>query len=185
MTTDTSLLALNASHSASGSTQAVAALAVDLYGAGRVVDLATLDPGALIGVSKDDAVSALLDDITAAEVLLLATPVYRATYSGIAKVVFDLLPQDALRGTAVVLAATAAGPAHYLALDTGGRALVASLGGWTVPTVVYATKADDVRTVIINGRIVMLDRRLLTLNENVIKKDANAYRDKIIKSLRN
>ncbi len=50
---------------------------------------------------------------------------------------------------------------------------------------VYATKANDVRTVIINGRIVMLDRRLLTLNESVIKKDANAYRDKIIKSLKN
>jgi 5-methylthioadenosine/S-adenosylhomocysteine deaminase len=50
---------------------------------------------------------------------------------------------------------------------------------------VYSTKAADVRTVIINGRVVMLDRRLLTLNESVIKKDANAYRDKIIKSLRN
>lgn len=50
---------------------------------------------------------------------------------------------------------------------------------------VYATKASDVRTVIINGRIVMLDRRLLTLNERVIKIDANRYRDKIIKSLKN
>jgi 5-methylthioadenosine/S-adenosylhomocysteine deaminase len=49
---------------------------------------------------------------------------------------------------------------------------------------VYATKADDVRTVIINGKVVMLDRRLLTLNETVIKKDANAYRDKIIQSLK-
>ncbi len=50
---------------------------------------------------------------------------------------------------------------------------------------VYATKADDVRTVIIDGRIVMRDRRLLTLDENVIKKDANAYRRKIITSLTN
>lgn len=50
---------------------------------------------------------------------------------------------------------------------------------------VYATKASDVRTVIINGRVVMLDRRLLTLNEYAIKKAANAYREKIIKSLRN
>jgi 5-methylthioadenosine/S-adenosylhomocysteine deaminase len=49
---------------------------------------------------------------------------------------------------------------------------------------VYATKANDVRTVIINGRVVMLDRRLLTLNEALIKKDANAYRDKIIQSLK-
>jgi len=48
---------------------------------------------------------------------------------------------------------------------------------------VYATKASDVRTVIINGRLVMLNRRLLTLNENGIKKDANAYRKKIIDSL--
>ena len=52
-------------------------------------------------------------------------------------------------------------------------------------SLVYSTKADDVRTVIIDGKVVMLDRRLLTLNERVIKIDANAYRDKIIKSLGN
>lgn len=50
---------------------------------------------------------------------------------------------------------------------------------------VYATKASDVRTVIIHGRVIMLDRRLLTLNESVIKRDANTYRQKIINSLKN
>src|SRR5690242_5918250 len=48
---------------------------------------------------------------------------------------------------------------------------------------VYATKSFDVESVIINGRIVMRNRRLLTLNEAAIKKDARAFRDKIIKSL--
>jgi 5-methylthioadenosine/S-adenosylhomocysteine deaminase len=48
---------------------------------------------------------------------------------------------------------------------------------------VYATKASDVETVIINGRIVMRNRRLLTLNETTVKNDARAFRDKIIKSL--
>jgi 5-methylthioadenosine/S-adenosylhomocysteine deaminase len=48
---------------------------------------------------------------------------------------------------------------------------------------VYATKANDVQTVIINGRVVMRDRRLLTLNETTIKTEARALRDKIIKSL--
>jgi 5-methylthioadenosine/S-adenosylhomocysteine deaminase len=48
---------------------------------------------------------------------------------------------------------------------------------------VYATKAADVETVIINGRIVMRNRRLLTLNEATIKSDARIFRDKIIKSL--
>ncbi|HEY2963376.1 MAG TPA: amidohydrolase [Pyrinomonadaceae bacterium] len=48
---------------------------------------------------------------------------------------------------------------------------------------VYATKAADVESVIINGRIVMRDRRLLTLNETAVKNDARAFRDKIIKSV--
>ena len=52
-------------------------------------------------------------------------------------------------------------------------------------TLVYATKASDVRHVIINGKVVMRDKRLLTLDENGIKKDANLYRQKIISSLSN
>lgn len=79
-------------------------------------------------------------------------------------------------------------------LEVGKRADIAivDLGGLhqlplynVYSHLVYATKASDVRTVIINGRLVMLDRRLLTLNESAIKKDANAYRRKIIDSLKN
>ena len=48
---------------------------------------------------------------------------------------------------------------------------------------VYATKASDVQTVIINGRIVMRDRRLLTLDETAIKQGARVFREQVIKSL--
>src|SRR5258708_3383863 len=48
---------------------------------------------------------------------------------------------------------------------------------------VYATKASDVESVVINGRIVMRNRRLLTLNEAAIKNEAGRFREKIIKSL--
>jgi 5-methylthioadenosine/S-adenosylhomocysteine deaminase len=48
---------------------------------------------------------------------------------------------------------------------------------------VYATKSFDVQSVIINGRVVMQNRRLLTLNEPQIKRDAAVFREKIIKSL--
>jgi 5-methylthioadenosine/S-adenosylhomocysteine deaminase len=48
---------------------------------------------------------------------------------------------------------------------------------------VYATKASDVETVLINGRIVMRNRRLLTLNETAVKNEARAFRENIIKSL--
>ncbi|MBA2734927.1 MAG: amidohydrolase [Acidobacteria bacterium] len=48
---------------------------------------------------------------------------------------------------------------------------------------VYATKADDVRSVIIEGRVIMRDRRLLTLDEQDIKARARIFREQIIKSL--
>jgi 5-methylthioadenosine/S-adenosylhomocysteine deaminase len=48
---------------------------------------------------------------------------------------------------------------------------------------VYATKAADVRTVVIEGRVVMRDRRLLTLDEETIKRDARTYRVRISQSL--
>ena len=48
---------------------------------------------------------------------------------------------------------------------------------------VYATKASDVRTVIVEGRVIMRDRRLLTLNEETIKVDARRFRERIIRSL--
>jgi 5-methylthioadenosine/S-adenosylhomocysteine deaminase len=48
---------------------------------------------------------------------------------------------------------------------------------------VYATKASDVRTVIVEGRVIMRDRRLLTLNEEMIKVDARRFRERIIRSL--
>lgn len=48
---------------------------------------------------------------------------------------------------------------------------------------VYATKADDVRTVLVEGRVLMRDRRLLTLNEEEIKGRARQFRERILKSL--
>jgi 5-methylthioadenosine/S-adenosylhomocysteine deaminase len=48
---------------------------------------------------------------------------------------------------------------------------------------VYATKTSDVQTVIINGRVVMRDRRLLTLDEAAIKAGARVFRERIMKSL--
>ncbi len=48
---------------------------------------------------------------------------------------------------------------------------------------VYATKAGDVRTVVVEGRVLMRDRRLLTLDEPLIKQRARAIRERISRSL--
>lgn len=49
---------------------------------------------------------------------------------------------------------------------------------------VYATKAADVRTVVIEGRVVMRDRRLLTLDEAQVLRQARLFRQRISNSLR-
>lgn len=135
-------LALNGSPHPSSRTHALAAAAVDLAGGGRVVDLAALDAEGLLGRKAGTEVDDLVADVIAAPLLVLATPIYRATYTGVLKLVFDLLPVDALAGAAVVLTGTGAGASHHLALDTGLRALVASVGGWSAPTVAYGTPDD-------------------------------------------
>jgi len=102
------------------------------------VDLSRLSAEALLGRVTDRELEEALAWVQSARILVIATPVYRATYSGLLKVFFDLLPHGALAGTIVVPIATGGSSAHQLALDHGLRPLVASLGGVTVATGIYA-----------------------------------------------
>jgi FMN reductase len=109
-----------------------------------VIDLSALPADGLLGRTADDAVAAAVAKAASASVLVVATPIYRATYTGPLKAFFDRFQPGALQKTAVVLVATAGISDHFLALDTGGRALVASLEGTTVAPVVYALPPDFV-----------------------------------------
>jgi len=44
---------------------------------------------------------------------------------------------------------------------------------------VYATKASDVRTVVVAGRVIVEDRKPATLDPDAIRRDAMRYRDQI------
>jgi FMN reductase len=136
------LLALSASPSPTSRTRALAAAAVDLWGAGEVIDLGTLDAEALLGRRHSPDVDAVLDKIAASSLLLLATPTYRATYAGLLKVLLDQLPQGAFAHKVVVLAGTGGSHHHFLSLDTGLRPVVASLAGVAAPTVLYGIGDD-------------------------------------------
>ena len=133
------VVAVSAGDSPASKTRALAAAA-----GGTLIDLLDLPADALLGRATSPEVDEAVATAAGASTLVVATPVYRATYTGALKAFFDRFPTDALRGVAVVLCATAGSRDHFLSLDTGGRALVASLGGWTVPTVVYAVSADFV-----------------------------------------
>ena len=135
-------MAVSSGDSAASKTRALATAALEAGGGGRLIDLIELSAEGLLGRRPDAGVDDAVAAASAAPVLILATPIYRATYNGTMKAFLDRFSPDALSRTAVVWLGTAAAPGHFLALDTGGRAVVASLKGWTVPTVVYATGAD-------------------------------------------
>ncbi|HSA51884.1 MAG TPA: NADPH-dependent FMN reductase [Yinghuangia sp.] len=86
----------------------------------------------------DPAIRAALDRVEKADALVVASPVYKAAYSGILKAFLDVLPQFALRGKAVLPVLTGGTPAHVLALDYALRPVLTSLGathvsqGWFV-----------------------------------------------------
>jgi FMN reductase len=108
----------------------------------RRFDLAGMSADALLGRRQDPAVADALAAVQSARIVVVSTPIYRATYSGLLKVFFDLLPQDALAGKVAVTIATGAAPAHLMAVDHGLRPLLASVGAQVVPTGVYGTDAQ-------------------------------------------
>ena len=105
----------------------------------RLIDLATLPADALLARGSAPQVSDALARVAEARIVVAGTPVYRATYSGLLKVFFDLLPQDGLVGKVGVPLVTGHGAAHSLALDHGLRPLFASIGATVVAHGVYAT----------------------------------------------
>jgi 5-methylthioadenosine/S-adenosylhomocysteine deaminase len=49
---------------------------------------------------------------------------------------------------------------------------------------VYTTRGDDVRTTIVNGRVLMRDRHVLTLDEAAVTREARAHADKVNAAVR-
>lgn len=108
----------------------------------RRIDLAQLPADGLLGRRQDRDVLGALRAVEGAGILVVSSPIYRATYSGLLKVFFDLLPQDALEGAVAIPIATGGGPGHFLAIDHGLRPLLASLGALVTAGGIYATDSQ-------------------------------------------
>ncbi|MEU5041246.1 FMN reductase [Streptomyces griseorubiginosus] len=88
------------------------------------------------------ALSAALDAVTGADGLVVVTPVFSASYSGLFKSFFDLVEPEALAGKPVLIAATGGTARHSLVLDHALRPLFSYLKAVVVPTGVYAASED-------------------------------------------
>jgi len=102
-----------------------------------------LSPQALLlGDAEHRSVAAASEQVQRARAVVIATPVYKAAYSGVLKVFLDLLPQTALRHKVVLPIATGGSPNHMLALDYALRPVLQSLAARHILPGVYATDSQ-------------------------------------------
>jgi FMN reductase len=135
-----------------------------------LIDLATLPADALLGRRRADEIDTALGSVSEATIIVASTPVYRATYSGLLKVFFDLLPLNGLVGKTAIGIATGGSSAHQLVIDHGLRPLFASVGAVTTPTGVYGTDSAFENGVPHESLIARLDAAVaeaITLSERI------------------
>ncbi len=88
------------------------------------------------------SISAAIGQVADADVVIVATPVYKAAYSGVLKVFLDLLPQDAFKGKTILPLATGGSPHHMLAVDYALRPVLQSLGARHILQGIFATDSQ-------------------------------------------
>lgn len=84
-------------------------------------------------------IRAAVQAVAQAQLVIVATPIYKASYSGVLKSFLDLLPQDGLRDKTVLPLATGGSPAHLLALDYALKPVLSALGARDIVDGIYAT----------------------------------------------
>jgi FMN reductase len=94
----------------------------------RVVHVRDLPAAPLLQANvEDSAIAEARAVVEQADGVIIASPVYKAAYSGLLKAFLDLLPQLALRNKVVLPLMTGGTLAHVLALDYGLRPVLQSL----------------------------------------------------------
>ena len=120
--------------------------------------LAPLFAGALWRSQLPAAVERELAAVEQADVLVVATPVYRGSFTGLFKHFFDFIDQDALVDKPVLLAATGGSERHALVIDHQLRPLFSFFQARPLPLGVYATDRDFVDCRVQNEALIQRAR---------------------------
>lgn len=178
-----SILLVSGSPSASSRSAAVLAYAKNRYvDAGLDVALVSIRdfPAEDLVLARYDspAFAGFVRQVAAASAIVVATPVYKAAYSGGLKTLLDILPQTAFRGKTVLGIATGGSPAHQLVLDYSLKPLFSALGASDLHQGVYLT--DTQLTVSADGtRLAFADPELAARLDAALDALAASVRDRI------
>jgi FMN reductase len=107
-----------------------------------LVDVAPILFRALRSDQLDEAGKEIVWAVEEADVLVVGSPVYRASYTGALKHLFDLVHFESLIGKPVILSATGGTPMHGLMTEHQLRPLFGFFKALTLPTAVYALESD-------------------------------------------
>ncbi len=136
----------------------------------EVIELTDIGPS-LAGALRRDQLPARVEEklvaIEAADLLIVGSPVYRASFTGLFKHLFDFVGQYELVGKPVLLAATGGGERHALIIEHQLRPLFAFFQALTLPLGVYASDTDFdgyvIASDVLHTRIALAAERALPL----------------------
>ncbi|WP_350274053.1 NAD(P)H-dependent oxidoreductase [Kribbella sp. HUAS MG21] len=124
------------------------------YRIDELIDLVTFAPAIFQGnqasAEARAALESAVDLVSSASVIVLATPVYKGSYTGLLKSFLDVLRPSALAGAVVVPVTVSAAPSHKLLADQHLRPVLAELGASApVPGVILEeTDLEDLQVVL-------------------------------------
>ena len=170
------LLVVTASASSTSRSERLGRYVVSLlkqdYNKINILDLRTLPAKALLEADLSDSeIAAATSLVAGADAMVIVTPTYKGSYSGLLKTFIDLLPQYALRGKIVLPLATGGTVAHVQMLDHCLRPLLQTM--WPLH-VVQGCFVLDQHIEVNEGQQVTLAEDGITLLLQVIELFENA-----------
>jgi FMN reductase len=129
----------------------VAAQLVARFGGERADTIELADHAGALFVFPEPGVDALSARVARSDLLIVASPTYKASYTGLLKAFLDRYGTRGLAGVTAVPILTIGSPAHTLAVDVTLRPLLVELGasvptsGIAFPTAEFDARADIVR----------------------------------------
>jgi FMN reductase len=141
------VLAISGSHSISSKTVALVEAVLREISSADIVSehiaVREIDPVALLSAdSSSNSLTSLLRKVDAAHGVIIATPIYKASFSGLLKAALDTMPQFAFAGKVIMPLGTGGSLAHVLALDYGLRPVIQSMAARHIVQSHYVVEQD-------------------------------------------
>jgi FMN reductase len=150
----------------------------------RLIELVDAAPALFAALTRDKLTGeakALVQAVEQADLLVIGTPVYRASYTGAFKHLFDLVHHAGFVGKPVLLTATGGSHLHGLVTEHQLRPLFGFLNALTLPTTVYAVETDFLDYRVSSAKILdrldrAVDEALQQLNRRAVDGEAASPR---------